>query len=470
MPELTGRVVRPSDPGWDAARKGFAAWAGYDEQIPQAVVFCEDTQDVANAVVWARANHVPLRVRAGRHNYEAYSSLVKGGIIIDISDIDYVRVSADRATATVGAGIDSLEAFEALGALGLTLPLATGPSVGVAGLVLGGGFGLTSRKWGLTCDNLLEVEIVLADGQTVKASAAENADLFWACRGGGGGNFGIVTAFTFQVHPVSHVAVFYVGYSWDVLPAVVDRWQGWQHDVDEGITSALTLLTTREITLWGQYTAADTDLPNVTSLIAPILDPSLRPISVNVQILPHQAATRVVLGVDPMNPQWRVNKHTDTQIFKSSSAFAYDPFPPEALRLLKQNLESVPPPSAPPSQPSMIQLLGGGGAVARPATDATAAFHRKARCVVQYDGYWTAPQDSRKMLAWIEHFRRVMAPYTRGAYVNYVDDAIDKPLEAYYGDNLPRLIEIKGKYDPENVFQFPQSLPLPEASETQEHQ
>jgi len=202
MAELTGRVLIASDPGWDGARKGFAAWAPYDDNVPRYIVFCQDVHDVANAISYAKENHLPFRVRSGRHNYEAYSSLVKDGLIIDVSDIDFVRFDREGMTATVGSGLDSLELFEALGSFGVTLPLATGPSVGVAGLVLGGGFGVTSRKWGLTCDNLIALEIVTADGAIRQVSADADPDLFWACRGGGGGNFGVATSFEYELHPV----------------------------------------------------------------------------------------------------------------------------------------------------------------------------------------------------------------------------------------------------------------------------
>jgi FAD/FMN-containing dehydrogenase len=460
MAELTGRVLKPGDPGWDGARHGFAQWADYDKNMPRAVVFCQDTQDVVNAVAWAKENKVPVRARSGRHNYEGWSSLVKDGLVIDLSDIDYVRISSDRSTATVGAGIDALEALEAFSDVGVTMPIATGKTVGLAGLTLGGGFGVTSRKWGLTCDNLVSLEIVTADGSVRTASATENSDLFWACRGGGGGNFGIVTSFTYTVHPVGNVAVFSVDYGWDNFEQVVDRWQKWNEAAEDSLTTYITLLTTRSITFQGQMTPdSEQDLGRVNALLAPMLDPTLLPTAVSIRILPNQIANRIVVGVDPMIPEWRVHKHSDEQIFKSSSALAYELFPPEALSTLKKELEIVPPLSADPSQPSMIQLLGGGGAVARPSTDATAAYHRKAKFVVQYDAYWTARQDSAATISWIEHFRSLLAPYTRGAYVNYVDHFIKDPLVEYFADNLPRLKEIKKKYDPDNFFHWPQSIP-----------
>ena len=460
MTKLTGRVIYPGDVGWEAARRGFALWPDYEEFTPRAVVFCQDTTDVANAVRWARENHVPFRPRCGRHNYEGWSSLVKDGLILDVSDMDSVRVSRDAATARIGAGIDMLDLAEALGQVGVTFPLATGKTVGLSGLTLGGGFGVTTRKWGLTCDSLTEVELVTAEGKTVRASADENQDLFWASCGGGGGNFGIATAFTFKTHKVGNVAVFSITWPWEAFEAVVSAWQKWSPHVDDGLTSFVTLLTTRSLTMQGQFTPdTDADLPHINTLLAPMLA-AAGPLSVNIQMLPNLSAARLFMGVDPLQPEWRVQKHSDSQIFKSSSALAYHPFPAKAIALLKARLEACPPLSAAPSQPSMIQLLGGAGAMSRVPREATAVWHRAAQFVVQYDAYWTAPENGKATLEWINAFRRDTIPYTVGAYVNYADDQLINPLCQYYGDHLARLVEIKRRWDPDNVFQFPQSIPL----------
>ena len=460
MSELTGRIIKAGDPGWDRARKGFAAWAPYDDNIPFAIVFCACIDDVIHAVQWARENGRAVRVRSGRHSYEAYSSLVKDGIIIDLSDLDSVSISQDHAMATVCAGVTMVDLYDALNQVGATIPLATARTVGISGLVLGGGFGVTSRKWGLTCDSLSSVMIVLADGTLVEASSRQNSDLLWACCGGGGGNFGIVVSFTFNLHPVGNVALFTVSYAWSAFESVVDRFQNWIKSVDDGFTAFLALLSTRCVELEGQYTAYNAELDNIPSLLAPMLDPKLSPNTKKVQIVPHTQSWRVIVGLDPSMPQWRAPVHSDDQIFKSSSAFVYDRFPSEAIAILKKNLETVPNLSAPPSQASMIQLLGGGGQAARRDPASTAAFHRMAQLLVQYDAYWTAPQDSNKMVSWIEDFRTAMSPYTRGAYVNYVDELLTDPLGQYFGPNLPKLMQIKRKYDPDNFFSGPQNIPV----------
>ena len=459
---LTGLVLCPGDPGWDDARRNFNQ--RFDVQ-PRAVVYCQDTGDVVRAIRWARENRVPLRARSGRHSYEGYS-LVDGGLIIDVSDIDHVRVDREAGVADIGAGIDMLECSERLGEVGVTTPLATGPTVGMAGLALGGGFGLTSRKFGLTCDNLLEVELVTANGEVIRAGESAHPDLFWACRGGGGGNFGIATQFRLRVHPVTVVCGFIIQWNWDQFDRVVARWQTWAHDVDDGLSAALRMTVAREIRLYGIYAPDDpVGVSKAADLLAPLLQAVPPASPPTIQTLPFLVAARMFFGegghtVDPQQPVWTVNPYSDQQIFKSTSAAAMAPFPPEAIALLRGFLENPPPLAQTPVQVSMVQLLPGGGAPSRVAPSATAVYLRQAMLIVQYDGYWVAPQDAGPTMAWVEQMRTAMQPYTQGAYVNYVDSQIPDPLRAYYGANLERLVEVKRRYDPDDVFHFPQSIPL----------
>jgi len=461
MTKLTGRVVLPGDFGWDEARKA------YDQRFdiqPRAIVYCQDVPDVVHAVHWARENGVPLRARGGGHSYEGYC-LIAGGLVVDLSDMDHVSVDREAGTAEVGAGAYMLKLSEWLGEVGVTFPLATGPTVGIAGLTLGGGFGLTSRKFGLTCDNLLAVELVTAAGEIVRADEHHHPDLFWACRGGGGGNFGIVTRFTFRVHPVSVAAAFMLGWTWDQLEALVAAWQAWTVQVDDGLSAALQLTVRRTIKLYGLFTPDQgADAGRVAALLQTLTDqvpPAAPPV---IQTVPYPIAARLFFGegaqtVNPQLPTWAVHAHDDQQIYKSTSAAAMQPFGPQALQLLRQHLEAVPPLAQPPVQPSMIQLLPGGGAPSRVAPDATAMYLRRAQFIVQYDAFWAAPQDAAPTMAWAEQFRAALAPYTSGAYVNYVDSTLQDYLHAYYGGNLERLVRVKQQYDPENFFAFPQGIP-----------
>jgi FAD/FMN-containing dehydrogenase len=164
--------------------------------------------------------------------------------------------------------------------------------------------------------------------------------------------------------------------------------------------------------------------------------------------------------LNPLNPREALNHYGDTQIFKSTSAFAYQSLSQQAIETLCTGLEAAPALSCPPSQPSMVQLLGGGGVPSRVPTDATAVFHRKARFLVQYDAYWTAPEDGPPTIDWLTNLRSSLLDSTTGAYVNYADEQIEDCLVAYYGANLARLIDVKRTYDPDNLFNFPQSIPL----------
>lgn len=459
--KLTGRVIYPTDPGWNGARRNFNQ--RFDVE-PQAIVFCQSTQDVANAVLYAREHKIPLRVRSGRHNYEGWS-LIANGLVIDVSEMDNVSVDREAGLATVGAGMWMLDLSETLGEMGVTFPLATGPTVGISGLTLGGGFGLTSRKFGLTCDNLVEAEVVLADGQIIHCNDRHNRDLFWALKGGGGGNFGIVTNFTFRVHPVKNVMMFQAAWNWEDFEKAVDAWQHWAPSVDDGISSVLALVVDRTVKLYGIYTADDQDLPKISQLLAPLFaaaPPASEPI---VQPAPYVIAARLFMEegdvkVDAINPSWTVHVHADQQIYKATSAVAMQPLPMEAITLLRQYLEQVPPLHAPAEQPSMVQLLAGGGAINRVAPEETAVFYRGAQFVVQYDAFWMAPEDGPATMKWCTDFRNALLPYTLGAYVNYVDADISAYLQAYYGPHVEKLVKIKKKYDPQNVFNFPQSIPV----------
>jgi len=459
MPELTGRVLDRTSPGWEAARRNFRSALDYDALVPAAVVFCQGAGDVQNALRYARDRGLPLRARSGRHSYEGYS-LVGGGVVVDVSELQSITVDRAAGTVRVGAGAYCLDLFERLYDVGLTIPAASGASVGIAGLTLGGGFGVTSRLYGLTCDNLLAVEMVTADGCVVHADAHENPDLLWASQGGGGGNFGIVTALTYRAHPIGLVGLAQLSWTWDAFVPVVDAWQHWAPGADDRLSTFLRLAASGKITLYAMFTPSSPDeLAALSGLLAPMLAVA-PPVAVEIQAVPYSAAAAVFAGVDPVNPSWMLHPHNDTQAFKSTSAVAFAPFPAGALALLKSQIELAPPSAAwQTNQPSMIQLLAGGGAPSRVPVAATAMPHRAAAFVVQYDAYWTDPADAQRSTDWIEGVRTAMLPYAHGAYVNYVDHLIPDHLDAYYGANLPRLVGIKRAVDADDVFNFPQSIP-----------
>ena len=458
--KLTGRILMPTAPGFEHSRRGFGARFKYDENVPRAIVYAQSVEDVQRAVRFAREKGIPIRVRSGAHSYEGYSSLVKKGLIIDVSEMEYVRILDTPGRVAVGAGIDMLQLTEKLADSGLGLPLATGPSVGLGGLTQGGGFGITSRRYGLVCDRVVEMEVVNAKGDVVRCNKTKEPDLFWALKGGGGGNFGVVTEFVFETYPIGLVAIFNITWDWKDFDRVVDKWQHWSFNAHPAMTSLLTMHVDGTLRVEGQFTPDQADLGKLDEFLAPLMHAPIPHKTEIIPALPYLIAARITYGVDPTRPEWLVQQHSDNQLFKSTSAVAHKPIPLEGIQIMRKGLESCPPLKLPPSQASMIQLLGGGGKSAELPLDATAVYHRKAHSVVQYDGYWTHPDDEKPTVDWTVGLRKQMLPYANGAYVNYHDNQLGPDwLQQYYGGNLERLRKVKKKYDPENFFKFEQSIP-----------
>ncbi|MDA8345108.1 MAG: FAD-binding oxidoreductase [Thermaerobacter sp.] len=222
---LTGLVVDRFSPLYDEARMDYNT--GLPPFFPKYIVFCFDVHDVQNAVRWSQAHGLPIRARSGRHSYEGYS-LVDGGVVIDVSRLNQVELTHGSGKAVIGAGADLQPIYQKLWDDGrLTIPGGSCPTVGIAGLTLGGGFGSISRLFGLTCDVLESLEMVDVNGDVIRASESENENLFWASCGGGGGNFGIVTSFTFKTFPIDKVTVFTLTWRWPDLRAVMKAFQVW---------------------------------------------------------------------------------------------------------------------------------------------------------------------------------------------------------------------------------------------------
>ena len=457
-PVLTGDVVWPADPRYDEARQDYNT--RFDVH-PRVIVFCRDAQDVRNAVRWAAFHDLAIRPRCGRHSYEGWS-LVEGGIVVDVSPMDGVRVDAASGTARVQAGIDLWPLYQALWNDGhVTIAGGSCPTVGISGLVLGGGFGLLGRWLGVTCDALLEVEMVTAQGEVVRASEAENPDLFWACRGGGGGNFGIATEFTFRVTPMGLVSIYNVVWDWKDLRAVLQAWQKWAPETDDRLTSILKLNAESSGTIAsiGQFVGEGEELRH---LLHPLIAAAL-PQSVEVKTLPYIEAVEHFAGIRPEHERWAAHwgSHVPaTEVpggnpFKNTSAYAYERFGDDAIDRIVRYLHAA------PNDKGLVQLDAYGGAVARVPDHDTAFAHRAGVLWnMQFQAYWTDPWEQDANIRWVEDFRRSLLPFTRGAYVNYIDRQIQDWQSQYYGRNFTRLTRVKRTWDPQNVFRYPQSIPL----------
>lgn len=443
---LTGRIVLPGSADYDDARMSYNARFS---KYPAAIVFCGHVRDVVNAVRWARENGYPLRVRSGRHCYEDFT-LADGGIVIDVSPMNGVRFDPVNRTAAVQAGVRLLPLYEALWRHGVTIPGGTCPTVGIAGLTLGGGYGFLSRLLGLACDQLLEVETVLASGQVIRANDREHADLLWASRGGGGGNFGIATSFTFRVHPISCVAIYRIVWPWRDLPLLLNVWQHWAPSVDERLTPSLVLSAGfgGYCTSSGLFVGPEWQL---RELLAPLLAAGM-PVETEITTVPYLEALYRFGGLKKESAQWQMTPEHRHR-FKNSGAFVYRPLPPRAISTIAAFLDAAPSPIC------MIIFESLGGRLGRIPAHATAFVHRQASFHMQYITQWTDPAADEAHLRWAESIRKALLPYTFGQYVNYPNVFDADWAQAYYGSNLSALRRIKRKYDPDNVFRFAQSIP-----------
>ena len=456
---IRGDVVVPGDAAYAQARLLFNT--RFDSVKPRAVVFCESREDVERTVKWARKHGVRIVPRSGGHSYGGYSTTP--GVIVDVSRMKGVALDGNRR-AVVGAGARLIDVYDRLWGHGLTVPAGTCPTVGVAGLALGGGIGFAARRFGLTSDNLVAATVVLANGRAVVCNSRQHEDLYWALRGGGGGNFGIVTRLLFRTHAVGNVSTFTLEWSWSDAHAVVAAWQAFAPHAPDGLFSVLNLSTfagatgAPRITSAGQFFGS---LDELRALIHPLTNAGT-PTRNTVTSHTYMDAARIWAGCSGsvaachLPPQGTLGRST----FKGKSDYANRPLSAEGIDALVRAIEA----RRSTGRGSGIVLLdSSGGAIDRVPKDATAFVHRNALFSLQYLAYW-APGDPSSSVAenlrWIRNFRGAMRPHVSGfAYQNYIDPDLANWRHAYYGSNFRRLVSVKRRYDPDNVFRFKQSIP-----------
>lgn len=444
---LTGDVVSAGDPRYEAARAG---WNQLHSHHPRAVVFCGNTTDVVNALAWAQLNDVAVRARSGGHCLEGWSN-VDGGLVIDVSGLKSARVDAASGLATVGAGLNQLEAVSALGAHGLAAPTGTEGTVGLVGATLGGGFGLLTRGLGMASDNLVAVEIVVTDGATgakaITVDEGSHADLMWALRGAGNGNFGIVTSLRYQVHPLPHAT--YVVATWKGLDALREVFDAWQHsapNADHRLTSQLEIHRDEILLFAALCSGSDAE---ATDLLGPIL--SVAEPDITISTAPW---ADIYAGFQISTPEEPAN-------WKFTSQFIVQPFPAAAIDVIGRFMAQAPSPDC----NYFTNAFGGAVKGSEPA-GGSAFAHRDALFYAEPGAGWGVrggpaadAQQTARALAWIAEFGESLQPYVAGAYVNVPNAGMADWATAYWGTNVDRLRTVKSKYDPGNVFRYPQSIP-----------
>ena len=452
---LRGDVVLRGAADYQQARLLFNT--RFDAFKPRAVVFCESLADVQRTVRWAQRHAVRIVPRSGGHSYGGYSTTP--GVIVDVSRLK--GVALDRhGHAVIGAGARLIDVYDDLARHGRTVPAGSCPSVGIAGLALGGGVGFASRKFGLTCDNLLEATIVVANGRAAVCNASQHPDLYWALQGGGGGNFGIVTRLVFRTHPVAQVATYALEWPWSDAERIVQAWQRLAPHAPDGLFSVLSLNAAvggrPRITSAGQLLGTADQL---RALVKPLAETGTAT-RFTVTSRGYLDAQRMWAGCSGtiaechLPPQGHLGRST----FKGKSSFANKPLSARGIETMIRQIEAR---VTTGSGSGIILLDSYGGAINRVKKDKTAFVHRDALFSMQYLAYWDPSAAAEPNLRWLAGFYAAMGPYVSSfAYQNYIDPDLPNWAHAYYGSNLGRLIAVKGRYDPQNVFRSRQSIPL----------
>jgi FAD/FMN-containing dehydrogenase len=443
---IKGTVVGPGDSTYDAVR---AIWNAMIDRRPAVIVRCADAGDVATAIAFARERGLEISIRGGGHNI-AGTSVCDGGVMIDLSQLTQVRVDAAARRAEVEPGALLADVDRATLEHGLATPLGINSTTGIAGLTLGGGFGWLTRTHGMTVDNLVSVDIVGADGTMRRASAIENPDLFWALRGGGG-NFGVVTRFEFALHPIpaqvlAGLLVFPMAQCREIL-------QQYRAFVDQAPES---------INVWAVLRKA----PPLPFLPAEVHGQGVVVLAVFSAGDPVEAAAQIdrlrqfapLLGehvgpapyggwqqaFDPLlapgaRNYWKSHNFTDL----SDGAIA-------ALARYAGQL---------PSDHSEIFVALVAGAANRVPASATAYVGRDAKLVVNVHARWDDATGDEACVSWARAFYGAAAPFASGgAYVNFMTGDEAARVPAAYGENYARLVELKRRFDPENVFRTNQNI------------
>lgn len=444
---LRGQLVTPSDEGYDKAR---AVYNGMIDKRPALIAQCLDVADVMAAVNFARETEMIVAVRGGGHNGPGLGT-VDDGLVIDLGKMKGIRVDPAKRTVSVQGGCVWGDVDHATYPFGLVVPSGFVSSTGVGGLTLGGGIGYLTRKYGLTIDSLLSVDIVLADGKLVTASATENSDLFWAIRGGGG-NFGVVISFEYQLHPISMIYGGPMIWPLERGPELIKRWQEFILAAPENINGWFAFLTVPPAPFFPEKYHYQKMCAIVWCDISPLKEAEhhfnlirkqfTEPVIDLTGPMPWPALQSLFDPLFPPGLQW----YWKADFFKEINTQAIDLHLKHATQL--------------PTLLSTMHIYPIDGAAHRVGKNDTAFSFRDANFAEVIIAIDPDPKNNPKMINWAREYWQALHPYsTGGSYINMVMDEGQENVKAAYRDNYQRLEMIKNKYDPNNFFRVNQNIP-----------
>ena len=441
--QLRGEIIMPSNANYNETRKVYNAMI---DKYPALFAMCVDVADVMAAVKFGKDNNLLIAVRGGGHNGGGLG-ICDNGLVIDLSGIKFIRVDTSDNTVRVGGGNLWGEVDHATHPFGLAVPAGIISSTGVGGLTLGGGVGHLSRKYGLTIDNLLEADMVLADGSFVTVNAEQNTDLFWAIRGGGG-NFGIVTSFKFQAHPVKTVIGGPTLWPVEQTEEIMEWYHEFIHNAPEELNGFIATMVIpgapfpeelHNKKFCGIVWCYVGDPNKFDELFKPVL--AKNPLFANVGEMPYPAVQTLFDGLFPSGMQWYWR------------ADFFNELGPEIRSGHLKYGSKIPTPL------SQMHLYPISGAASRVGNDATPWAYRDAKYAGVIVGVSPNPEDADKITDWCKDYWEALHPYSSGgAYSNFMMNEGQDRVKASYKNNYERLTKIKKKYDPNNLFRVNQNI------------
>ncbi|MGW3521603.1 FAD-binding oxidoreductase [Streptomyces hydrogenans] len=463
---LTGDVVLPADTAYDGARK--LASAQFDSIYPQAVALCETPQDVSTCIRFAQDQGIHASVRSGGHNYGGWSTTE--GLVINLTRMN--RVLPGAGEVRLGPGVQTVDVVPRLSPYGLTVPAGFCPTVCPGGFITGGGTGWQYRKYGPASDRLLSAEVVLADGRVVTASKTQHPDLFWALRGGGGGNFGVITDYRMRPTSITRVGHYTLTWTWDKAQAAIGGYLEWtaRGSADLACGGVLRMPDARPGAVpvfvvsgvhFGSMEALDAELRTLSGLIGS--EPATRV----VQDLTYEKAMMRVFGcedktVDACHTTGSTPEASlpRTAYVKNRGRMFSRVLPQAGVDELLAAFDA----DRRAGQFRVVSLLGLGKNANLPAVDSTAWVHRdalySATITTSLNGAYLTDEDKAAAGLWLDGVFGAVDPYSNGrSYANFPDPDLTGWADAYYGSNLAALGRVKSAYDPHGFFRFPQSVP-----------
>lgn len=436
-------VITPSSNYYNDARQ---EWNRSIDKYPTAIAYCKTFDDVKKAVLFSKKNKYKLRIRSGGHNYEGFS-IDNGIFVIDISNLNRIEINYENNTVTAEGGTLLGQLYNFIGANGYPFPGACSPTVGITGSTLGGGWSYSSRHLGLSCDSLLEVKLINHEGSLITANKNTNQDLFWALKGSGGGNFGVVVSLTFNLPPkvdlVTTFNIYYSNVTKDNEIEFLDTWQHWITTTTNKINMQASIANS---SYDGSYIYCTGLLYGTPNELMDILSPfmSIEGFSLNYENVPFLQSTEIIGSF-----------YNQYERFTSYSRFVSREYSYDELSKL---VDIINEPRPEGSQITLLNLYGLGGKVSEVGKTDTAFYYRDSNYILSIESYFEDNEYKEENTKWIEDNSKYIYNITDGSYINFPYYPLDNYLYEYYGDNYKYLQKINKKYDPLNTFDFQQGI------------